>query len=90
LFLSHAEFACNSAPSKATCLSPFKEVNGIDSISPLDLIPWPLDQKPSADAAVRVEEIRMIHELVRSRIEKTNASYQAHANKHKKKVVFQP
>ena len=28
--------------------------------------------------------------MVRSRIENTNASYQAQANKHKKKVVFQP
>jgi len=27
---------------------------------------------------------------VRSKVEKTNASYQAQANKHKKKVVFQP
>lgn len=41
-------------------------------------------------AAARVEEIQRIHELVRSKIEKTNASYQAQANKHKKKVVFQP
>jgi len=37
-----------------------------------------------------VEEIQKIHELVRSRIEKTNAPYRAQANKHKKKVLFQP
>jgi len=37
-----------------------------------------------------VEEIQKIHELVRSRIEKTDASYQAQANKNKKRVVFQP
>jgi len=42
------------------------------------------------DAAVRVEEIQKIYELVRSKIENTNASYQAQANKHMKKVVFQP
>jgi len=64
-------------------------VNGIDPISPLDLTPWPLDQKLSAEAASRVEEMQKIHELVRSKIEKTNASFQAQANKHKKKVAFQ-
>jgi len=63
-------------------------VYGIDPLSPFDLTPWSLDQKPSADAAARVEEIKKIHELVRSKIEKTNKAYQAHANKHKKKVVF--
>jgi len=88
LLLPNAEFAYNRAPSKATGLSPLKVVYEIDPISPLDLTPLPLDQKPSADTASRVEEIQKIHELVRSRIEKTNASYQAQANKHKKKVVF--
>lgn len=34
--------------------------------------------------------MQKIHELVRSKIKKTNPSYQAQANKHKKKVVFQP
>ena len=84
------EFAYNKAPSKATSLSPFKVAYGIEPISPLDLTPRPLDEKPSADAASRVEEIQKIHELVRSRIEKTHTSYQAQANKQKKKVVFQP
>jgi len=89
LLLPHTEFAYNRASSKATGLSPFKVVYGIDPISPLDLTPRPSDQKPSADAATRVEEVQKIHELVRRRVEKTNASYQAQANKHKKKVVFQ-
>jgi len=62
----------------------------INPISALDLAPWLLDQKPSANATLRVEEIQKIHELVRSRIEKTNVSYQAQPYKHKKKVVFQP
>jgi len=75
LLLTHVEFAYNRAPSKATGLSPFKVAYRIDPISPLDLTLRPLDQKPSVDAAARVEEIRKIHELVRSKVEKTNASY---------------
>jgi len=62
-------------------------VYGIDPLSPIDLTPRPLDQKPSVDAAARVEEIQKFHELVKARIEKTNASYEAQANKHRRKVV---
>ena len=76
--LPHAEFAYNRAPSKATSLSPFKVVYGLDPLSPLDLTPRPMDQKPSADAASRVEEIKKIHELVRSKIEKTNDDAYSH------------
>jgi len=65
-------------------------VYGLDPLSPLDLTPRPLDQKPSADATSRVEEIKKIHELMRSKIEKTNEAYQAQTNKYKKKMVFQP
>jgi len=67
-----AEFVYNKAPSKATDLSPFKVVHGIDPLGPLDLIPKPLNQKPSADAKARVEEIRKIHEQVKNMIEKFN------------------
>jgi len=87
LLLPHVEFAYNRTPTKAGP-SPFRVVHGIDPISPLDLTVRPLDLKPSADAAGRMEEIQKIYELVRNRIEKTNASYQAQANKHKKNVVF--
>jgi len=90
LLLPHAEFVYNKNPSKATGLSPFKVVYGVDSLSPLDLIPRPLDQKPSADAATRVEEIQKLHELVKAKIEKTTLSYMAQANKHKREKLFKP
>ena len=35
MLLLHAEFAHNKAPSKATNLSPFKVVYGIDPLSPV-------------------------------------------------------
>jgi len=90
LLLLQDEFTYNKSPSNATRLSPFKMVYGIDPLSPLDLTSWPLDQKPSVDVAARVEKIQKRHELVKDRIEKTNASNQAQANKHRNKVVFQP
>jgi len=88
LLSPHAQFAYNRVPSKATSLSPFKVAYGIDPLSPLHLTPQPLYQKPSADAALRAKEIKKIHELVWSKIEKANAANQAPTNKHKKKMVF--
>ena len=90
LLLPYGKFAYNRAPSKATSLSPFKVIYGLDPLSSLDLTPRPLDQKPSPNAASRVEEIKKIHELVRRKIEKTNKANQAQANKHNRKMVFQP
>jgi len=89
LILPYAEFAYNMAPSTTTFLSPFKIVYGVDPLGPLDLISWPLDEKPSVEAGKRVEEIKHLHEQVKLKTEKSNASYQAEANKHKRRVVFQ-
>jgi len=90
LLLPHAEFAFNKAPSRTTGVSPFKIVYGLDPLGPLDLVPRPLDQRPSADAEQRVKEIQQLHEKVQARIEKSNLSYAAQANKHRRPRVFQP
>jgi len=88
LLLPHAKFSYNKAPSKAIGPSSSKVVYGIDPLSPLDVNPRPLGKKPSADAATRVEGIQKLYELVKGRIEKTNASYQAQTNKHRRKKIF--
>jgi len=54
-------------------------VYGINSLGPLDLVPQPLDQKPSADAQTRVEEIKKLHEQLKAWIQKSDLSYQTHA-----------
>jgi len=90
LILPHAEFAYNMALNKTTGFSPFKIVYGVEPLTPLDLVPRPMDAKPSVEARKRVEEIKQLHEQVKERIKKSNASYQAQANKHKRRVVFQP
>jgi len=82
LFLPHEEFAYNKAPNRTTGISPFKMVYGIDHIGPLDLVPRPLDQKPSVEVDQRVEEIKKLHERVKDRMEKINTTYSAQANKH--------
>ena len=71
LLLPHAEFAFNKMPNRTTSVSPFKIVYRSDPLGPLDLIPRPMDQKPSVDEQ-RVAEIQKLHEKVRARIEKSN------------------
>jgi len=62
LLSPHAEFTYNRASSRATSISPFNVVCGTDPITPLDLTPHLLDQKPSANAKSRVKEILKLHE----------------------------
>jgi len=81
LLLPHADFAYNKALKCTTGMSPFKVVHGIDPNGPWDIVPRPLDQRLSAKPNQRVEETKKMHEQVRDRIEKINATYSAQANK---------
>jgi len=90
LRLTRSEFAYNKVPCKAKGLSTFKVVYGTNPLSLLDLVPWPLRQKPSVNTQTRVEVIKRLHEKVNARIEKSTISYQTHINENKKKVIFQP
>ena len=62
LILPHVEFAYNMAPSKSTGLPPFEIVYVVEPLSPLDLIPRPMDEKPSVKASKRLEEIKHLYE----------------------------
>jgi len=90
LVLPHAEFAYNKAPSRTTGMSPFKVVYGLDPLGPLDLVPRPLEQRPHVDANQRVDEIKQLHERVRAKIEKSNATYATQVNKGRKRRTFRP
>jgi len=52
--LTQVEFAYNKAPSKTTRIFSLKVVYGVEPLSPLDLIPSPMDQKPNVEASKRV------------------------------------
>jgi len=88
--LTHVEFTYNKAPYKATGLSPFKAVYGVDPLTSRDLIPRAIESKLSVEVEQRVKEIQALHDKVRAKSEKNNANYQAQANKRRKKKVFQP
>ncbi|KAH9792726.1 hypothetical protein KPL71_004248 [Citrus sinensis] len=68
----------------ATKFSPFEIVYGFNPLTPLDLLPLPMDGKKKA------EFVKQFHERTRQHIEKRTEQYATQANKGRKQVVFQP
>ncbi|KAH9680244.1 hypothetical protein KPL71_026482 [Citrus sinensis] len=80
--LPHVEFA--------TKFSPFEIVYGFNSLTPLDLLPLPIDERASMDGKKKAEFFKQLHERTRQHIEKRTEQYVTQANKGRKQVVFQP
>ncbi len=89
--LPHVEFAYNRVVHSTTKMSPFEVVYGFNPLTPLDLLPMPnsslLKHKDGKDKA---EFVKKMHEQVKLQIEKKNEGYAKHANKGRKKVIFEP
>jgi len=89
--LPHVEFAYNRVVHSTTKMSPFEVVYGFNPLTPLDLLPMPnnslLKHKNGKDKA---EFVKKMHEQVKLQIEKKNEGYAKHANKGRKKVIFEP
>ncbi len=54
---------------------------GFNPLTPLDLLPLPLNELISADGTKKAEMVKKMHEQARSRIEAQNAKYVSKANK---------
>ncbi|KAD6796222.1 hypothetical protein E3N88_07118 [Mikania micrantha] len=89
IVLPQAEFAYNRSTHSSTRRSPFLVVYGRNPFTPLDLAPLPGLDSFSADGDAQAAQIKLLHEQVRDQITKHNLQYQARANKHRKRVVFQ-
>ncbi|GJW93787.1 RNA-directed DNA polymerase [Tanacetum coccineum] len=89
LSLPQAEFAYNRSTHSLTGRNPFLVVYGRNPFTPLDLAPLPGVETFSAEGNDRAEHIKSLHEQVRELITNHNLQYQARANKHRRKVVFQ-
>jgi len=57
----HAEFTCNRTLSFATSHSPFESFNGINPLTPLELIPLPLESRVSHEVEKRAKEMKKLH-----------------------------
>ena len=84
------EFAYNRSVHSTTIFSPFEIVYGFDPLTPLDLLPLPVNEITSLDGQKKAEMVKKLHESVRQPIEKKNEQYATKANKGHQQVLFEP
>lgn len=88
--LPHVEFAYNRVVHSTTQFSPFAIVYGFNPLTPLDLLPFPnISLLKHKYGEAKTEFVKKFHEHVKSQIEKKNDGYAKHANKGRKRVVFE-
>ncbi|KAL2512509.1 Integrase catalytic domain-containing protein [Abeliophyllum distichum] len=71
-------------------MSSFEIVYGFNPLTPLDLIPLPVDERTSLDGHRKADMVKHIHNSVRQQIEKKNEQYAAKANKGRRQVILEP
>uniref|UniRef100_A0A2N9I8I3 Integrase catalytic domain-containing protein n=1 Tax=Fagus sylvatica TaxID=28930 RepID=A0A2N9I8I3_FAGSY len=88
--LPFIEFAYNRAMHTTTSYSPFEIVYGFNPLTPLDLMPLPVDGRSSLDGQKKAELVKSLHERVRLQIAQKNERVASQANKGRKRVIFEP
>nr|KYP69096.1 Transposon Ty3-G Gag-Pol polyprotein [Cajanus cajan] len=89
--LPRVEFAYNRVVHNTTNCSPFEVVYGFNPLTPLDLLSMPkISVFKHKEGQAKAEYVKKLHECVKAQMEKKKESSAKHANKGRKKVVFQP
>jgi hypothetical protein len=88
--LPFIEFAYNRAMHSTTSYSPFEIVYGFNPLTPLDLMPLPIDGRSSLDRQKKAELVKSLHERVRLQIAQKNERVASQANKGRRRVIFEP
>jgi hypothetical protein len=88
--LPHVESAYNRAVHSTTIFCPIEIVYGFKPHTPMDFLPFPLQEQVNMDAAKWSEFIKKLHDDTRRNIEKKSAQYAKLVNNGKKKVIFHP
>ena len=84
------EFAYNRSVHSTIDHSPFEIVYGFNPLTPLDLIPLPVDERVSFDGNQKAQVVKDLHAKIRQQIEKKNEQYANKANRGRKLVRFEP
>jgi hypothetical protein len=61
--------------------SPFEIVYGFNPLTPLDLIPFPVDERVSLDGNQKAQVVKDLYAKIRQQIEKKNEQYANKANR---------
>jgi len=69
------EFAYNRSVHSTTDYSPFEIVYGFNPLTPLDLIPLPIDERVSLDGNKKAQVVKDLHTKIQQQIEKKNEQY---------------
>ncbi|GKV47177.1 hypothetical protein SLEP1_g54096 [Rubroshorea leprosula] len=64
--------------------------HSFNPLTPLDLLPLPIDERASLDGKKKAEVVKQLHEKVQQNIERQTEQYANQANKGRTKVVFEP
>ena len=83
-----AEFAYNRARHSTTGKSPFEVVYRFNPLSPLDILPLPLEERINMDASARVNHLKKVHEDTRLNIERQVQRLATKLNINKQPMVF--
>jgi len=64
------EFAYNRSVHSTTEFSPFEIVYGFNPLTPMDLIPLPIDERVSLDGNRKAQVVKTLHESVRNKLKR--------------------
>jgi hypothetical protein len=73
-----------------TTYSPFEIVYSFNPLTPLDMMPLPIDEMSSLNGQRKAELVKSIHERVRIQIAQKNEKFASQANKGRRRVIFEP
>ena len=83
-----AEYTYNRARHSTTGKSPFEVVYGFNPLSPLDILPLPLQERINMDGSARASYLKKMHDDTRQTIERQVHRLATKININKQPMIF--